>query len=218
VWQTINGGLQPRRHFHDKYFRRISIKSLDQLLKYRSTVAISLWTHVRAWVDDVYSRWQIPPDWQMDANRTTTGTGFPYNWTGNCVERCQLVADDGWWQQQQPGEFPASKMMYSCYNVAVCFLMLMSVRLLTHRVDAHSIQHSGTDVFIVPICFQIKFVDLKLNFTFWNQFGKGPPSDSSSDDVDKIIGGQLVRIGEHKYMVTLIFRPKYNSISFTFVF
>jgi hypothetical protein len=33
VWQTINGGLQPRRHFHDKYFRRISIKSLDQLLK-----------------------------------------------------------------------------------------------------------------------------------------------------------------------------------------
>lgn len=35
VWQTINGGLQPRRHFHDKYFRRISIKSLDQLLKYK---------------------------------------------------------------------------------------------------------------------------------------------------------------------------------------
>lgn len=100
----------------------------------RSTVAITLWTAqqhdnnllriiylVRAWVDDVYSRWQIPP----------TG-GFSYNWTGNCVGRCQLVADDGWWQQQQqPSEFPTSKMMYYYYNVAVCFLMmLMSARLL----------------------------------------------------------------------------------------
>ncbi|XP_046447721.1 trypsin-like isoform X3 [Daphnia pulex] len=77
-------------------------------------------------------------------------------------------------------------MMYYYYNVAVCFLM--SARLLTHRVDAHSIQHSGST-----------------------------SDSSSSDDVDKIIGGQLVRIGEHKYMAYVVFNDKYVGCGGTLI-